>query len=186
MPCAFPQTGGDPDTCRPVIAPRWEEDLAPRDEEDEDEERVGPPRGTALAVLLGALVGTLVVGWVYVEDHPDVPVAARRAASAAPSAPRPAPSPPPVASVAPQEDDTGFVAVAGPPGARVFDGATIVGVAPIMLPTRAGAHVIRVQHVASNTSQTFAVEVRAHETTPVIVTFDPHKAQAKRRTKSGR
>ena len=80
----------------------------------------------------------------------------------------------------------GFVAVGGPEGARVFDGDTFVGKAPLLHATSPGAHVIRVEHAASGNTQTFTIEVLAYKATPVTVTFDPHKARSKRRTKLAR
>ena len=177
----FPRTGRDADTCRPVIAP-----LSRSDEED-DAPSDRPSKLLSLAVVMGALLGTLIVSWVYVEDHPVVAASARHSAAAAPKptvAP-PAPSPPAAIAVAPQPDGKGFVAVAGPRGARVFDGNKLVGTAPILHAATSGTHLIRVDHAASDNTQTFAVEVRRDQTTPVLVAFDTRKSRSKGRTQPG-
>ena len=181
----FPKTGRDAETCRPVIAPssmRWEED------EGDGTPSYFASKWTPLAVVLGALLGTLVVGWLYVQDHPPMdrfPLAAR-GTTALTGPPESTPAPfPPAASVAPQGDGKGFVAIGGPEGAHVFDGDTFVGTAPLLHATSAGAHVIRVDHAASGHSQSFTVEVRAYKATPVTVTFDT-RSRARRRTKPPR
>jgi len=160
------------DTVRPIIAP-----IAA----DDDDGRDAPltSRWFGFSIILGALLGTLIVAWVYIEDHPVVPVPARFATNsvkaptktpAAPSKPA-APIAAPVAAAAgAQATHGGFIAIPGPPGARVFDGEVLIGIAPFMYGTNAGAHLIRVS--ALNKSQTFNVEVRAFETTPIVASFD--------------
>ena len=177
----FSQTGRDMDTFRPTIAPM----SGP----DDGEERALGSTWFGLSIVLGALLGTLIVAWVYIEDHPVIPVAARHATSAlsAPAKPAAAPAPAPALAptVAPQASAAGhggFIAVPGPAGTRVFDGATLVGTAPMLYATNAGPHVIRVAigDKPGDRAQAFHVEVRAFETTAVIATFDS-KSSAKRR-----
>ena len=172
----FPQTGRDSDTFRPIIAPsaRW----------DEEAEPTSPLASMwlAVSVVLGALAGICIIAWVYVEDHPRVSVAARQSTSVA-AKPAKAPRPVPSASAAPQQPDAGggFVAIVGPAGARVLDGDKIVGTVPMLHATSAGPHVIRVRAVGSDKTQTFNVEVRAHETANLIVSPDNDKSRSKRR-----
>lgn len=176
--------GRDMDTFRPIIAPP-----SRSDEYYDDAPRTA--RWVGLAVVMGALLGALIVGWAWIEDHPEVSRAAREGTTAAAKPVKttsalgaPSASAAPPASIAPQAEQRGFIAIGGPKGARVFDGDKLVGTAPILHATSAGTHVIRVQQgatAAANNTQTFNVDVRAFETSPVIVTpVDASKARGKR------
>jgi hypothetical protein len=183
----FPQTGRDADTFRPIVATT--PPSPSRSEESDDDDDAAPRRSTVLAfaVVVGAVVGGLVV-WAYVEDHPKIPLAAREgtSATASPSSepPREAPSTPP--AVAPQADllGAGFIGIVAPRGSLIFDGERFVGTAPLMHATNTGLHVIRVHHGASK-PQTFTIEVRPSETTPVVATFEK-QTSPKRRAQPGR
>ena len=178
------------DTNRPVAGP------ASRAYGDADQSAHLPSlRWVAFLVFVGTLIVVLPIGYSHTQEHPETlealgirkpeapqpkpPTAVKTPASPASASSAPASSPPPAkapstASAAGELDggavatnQSGFLQIPGPPGARVFDGDKSIGTAPLKLAASVGAHVIRVEPVGTGKVRSFNVEVRAAETTLV-------------------